>query len=293
MDSTLSLTRLQVHLPPTRESNFVIHYQNTDYHSHTFVLQHHSVYFRNYFHALQPLREMKTTEVEEEVGVKDAEAGGKGKAEATLHREDFDQGHPKRRRVDEEALRAFSASFTRERSSKCQHSPLIPCIDLPDQCGVEEADEAEFLLFLRHLYFSSTFHLPPFDPKQSLVRCLTDETPVCLTFPTLEVKKESVGRYAKRNKTALFVDEGLLSLFHYFLCKSALKRCEEVVLADCGQDSYEAWYWLPLAERFRLTKAAAFCLDLMRKEWRQKGSVYLQEELKKLTPATQARVMRP
>jgi hypothetical protein len=58
-----------------------------------------------------------------------------------------------------------------ERSVKCSHSPLVRCIDLPDQCDIEDpdedADEDVFLLFLQHLYFSSTLHCPPFLPSPS------------------------------------------------------------------------------------------------------------------------------
>ena len=43
-----------VTFPPRELADFIIHYQNTDFHVHKFVLHHHSAYFRTYFDLLSP-----------------------------------------------------------------------------------------------------------------------------------------------------------------------------------------------------------------------------------------------
>ena len=49
-DETLAAN--DVHFPPAFLSDFVIHYRDTAYHVHKFVLCHHSSYFRTYFEPL-------------------------------------------------------------------------------------------------------------------------------------------------------------------------------------------------------------------------------------------------
>ena len=44
-----------VFFPPRQHADFVIHYDNAAFHVHTFVLHHHSAYFRAYFQTLSQL----------------------------------------------------------------------------------------------------------------------------------------------------------------------------------------------------------------------------------------------
>ena len=295
--------RLQVHLPPRRTSDFVIHHRDTDYHTHSFVLHHQSAYFRHYFDALQPLRDAEVKEVtqagilaveeaaSEEVREQKAVVSGEGRSIAVS--ELGGSGSSKKRKTD--AL-LFHAAFTRERTSRCGHSPLIHCIDLPDQCGVRETSGVHFLSFLRHLYYSSTLHLPPYHPKPSILAAISDDTPICLTFPTSSVTSEDISGYAQRsedNKTE-FVSLELLSLFDYFACEAALKRCEAVILTDCNctpKNLKSVCFWLPLTVAYGLGNAEAECLRLIREQWRRRLDAKLREGMQRLTPAMRSRVV--
>ena len=274
--------RQQVHLPPHRSSDFVIHYRNTDYHCHSFVLQQHSAYFRTYFDALQPLTQVQAEEVEGEETKEEVEEDCGG--------EDDNPPRRKKRKFDVR----FQATFTRERTSKCSHPPLVHCIDLPNRCGVFDADEANFLLFLRHLYFASTLHLPPFEPRPSMIDGLSADTPISLSFPTSStISTEEVHSYARTSETGVsykLVCDGLLCLFHYFECESALKRCEAVILADTD-GVRNTLYWLPLTIAYGLRKAEAKCVRVIREEWLEHVSERLREGVEALTPAMKLRVM--
>ena len=225
--------RKQVHLPPVSDSNFVIHFRHTDFHVHSFVLLAHSTYFRTYLDTQERLREVKVEEVDVE-----------GK---------------KRRKVT-----AFTLA---EPCAKCGPASIICCIDLPDDVGIKAADEADFLLFLRHLYFSSTLHLPPWVPKAENVSALTDATALCPAFPTTSQSFDDIKSYAQRSATGdLQWSEELLSLFHYFLCQAALDRCDAVIAIRCkafiadNAPFSHAWRFLSVASRFRLEKAEAACI---------------------------------
>ena len=56
LDATAEAAQAQQHctFPPVNLSDFVIHYRNTSYHVHKFVLQYHSAYFRTYIEQLTP-----------------------------------------------------------------------------------------------------------------------------------------------------------------------------------------------------------------------------------------------
>ena len=64
--ASLQPVREEERLAPHRVSNLVIHYRSIDFHVHSFVLRHHSAYFRAVLDALTPLSEVKTEEVDEE-----------------------------------------------------------------------------------------------------------------------------------------------------------------------------------------------------------------------------------
>ena len=222
--------RLQVRLSPSDDSNFVIHYRSTDFHVHSLVLRTHSTYFRTYLSALQPLKPVVT-----------------GKKRKTC---------------------SVDLSLADERRDKCDHSPLIRCITLPEKCGIAAASEAEFFLFLRHLYFSSTFHLPPWAPKAEIIAGLTDDTPVCLTFPIAPVDADDVALHAEEVEVGCgswYWHVALLSLFHYFDCQAALERSEAAIISRVrvADTKANAWHWLPIVSRFKLKRAEAACVAVI------------------------------
>ena len=145
-----SSSRQQQRLYPKHPSDLVIHYRHTDFHVHAFVLCHDSTYFRTYLDTQTPLKVVKTEEVEDERGTK-------------------------RRKVT-----AFTSSDV---CAKCGPFTLTQCIELDDHCGPRMTDvtEADFLLFLQHLYHSAILHSPPMTPKRSILDSITDDTPISLT----------------------------------------------------------------------------------------------------------------
>ena len=234
--NTAVTPRQQVHLYPALASDFVIHYRDTDFHVHTFVLHHHSGYFRNHLSATAP-----AGKVEKEKVV------GKGN---------------KRRKVV-----TFS---TTETSEVCQHHmAYIRCLHLPTKFGDTPASNEDFHFFLRHLYFASTLHLPPFIPNKVILDSLdslTDESPTCLEFPpTASVQKDSVMArslevYTGKATEQLEWGEALLSLFHFFDCQQAMRRTQEVIIRGDMSTCDQAWYWLPGAVRHRMKEVEDACI---------------------------------
>ena len=260
-------TRQHIYLPPLVDSNLVIHYRQTDFHVHSLVLLTQSTYFRSYLSAQPPLKEVQVEEVGEE-----------GK---------------KRRRI---------TTFTSlETCAKCGPSSITRCIDLPREFGIHPttdgfADETEFLLFLRHLYFASTHHLPPWVPKTALVSALTDDTPVCLTFPSTPVSDADITAYAHTEDSGSQWSEQLLSLFHNFDCQAALRRCDAVLASMARIDSVvgllDAWDFLPVAARYGLQQAEAACLKRVGADSDIRlEDIDYQRPLSKLSPAIKDRVI--
>ena len=216
-------SRKQVHLPPLVDSNFVVHYRETDFHVHTVVLVTQSAYFRNALGS-QTLREVRVEDVVEQ-----------GK---------------KRRKVT-----AFTSLLP---CAKCGPSSLVRCIDvLEEENAVAATAEEEFLLFLRHLYFSSTLHLPPWVPKAEIVSALTDATAFCPAFPSTSVDVDELESYASEAEDGTMKwSAPLLSLFHHFNCQAALRRCDAAIACQVRvEDSTglsDAWYFLPIAVRYGL-----------------------------------------
>jgi hypothetical protein len=260
--STTPPPRQQVRLPPARQSDFIIHYRSCDFHTHTFVLQHHSQYFRTYIDGLEPM-----------VGEEKELLVVEGR---------------KRRKV-----KAFTRA-SKEPNCPHPHSPLTRCVDLPPQCGREATNEEELHLFLYHLYFSSTLHLPPFLPKEAIVASLTDDTPTCLEFPSNPTVTEAVVLgYAE-------TDDGgypsfcptLLSLFDYFDCQQALKQCRTVIASKVELKRNASWFWLPFAVEYGMKDIEDRCIERVGADERVdlKDDCY-QDWLARLDPSTMIRVV--
>ena len=220
-------------LPPLLASDFVIHYRDTDFHVHKFVLLHHAGYFRNHLSATAPAGKVEKDEVVGEGG--------------------------KRRRVT-----TFSSE---EVSSECQHPAYVLCLHLPHDFGDGRlVTEDEFLLFLRHLYFASILRLPPFMPNPVLLASLSDDSPTSLTYPADRLIREpALWEYvSNEDPNAQWYSAELLSLFHYFDCQQAMRRSEQVILRASLEDRdtcHTAWFWLPLAVRYRMKAVEVACME--------------------------------
>ena len=157
-----------------------------------------------------------------------------------------------------------------ERSDKCSHSPLVRCIELPVEFGIarptgSHADEDTFLLFLQHLYVSSTLHSPPHMPSVQVRAALTDDTPTCTSFPLTCVSTDELEEYSVRSSSdqAMIVNESLLSLFHYFDCEAALRKCIAVILGPSRSRRCCTWglFWLPIATRYGMKEVEERCIE--------------------------------
>ena len=86
--------------------------------------------------------------------------------------------------MERDTRRRIVTFSSEEASSECQHPIHILCLHLPRDFGDGQSiDESTFLLFLRHLYIASTYHLPPCKVKDAIVASLSDDSPISLTFP--------------------------------------------------------------------------------------------------------------
>ena len=255
--------RAQVHLPPRIASDFVIHYRDTDFHVHKWVLLHQSTYFHNYIHITTPAGKI----VKDVVVVE----GGKQRRVTTVSSEEV--------------------------SSKCQHPAYVHCIHLTREFGGISVNEITFLLFLRHLYFATTFHLPPFLPHDGLVDSLSDDSPVCLDFPAgRHINRAAVFAYVNQPAAAcsLPYNEALLSLFHYFLCRQAMQRSELVIVRGHLSNCEHAWFWLPIALHHKMKAVEDACVDMLGRDTevgRRAGDKAFLDQLNRLPPAVIVRVM--
>jgi len=226
-----------VYLPPRCDSNFALHYRGTQFHVHTTTLQHHSAYFRTLIDSLQPV-----TGVVREMTIVEGR---------------------KRRKISACEVVPSSSYET----TTCRHSPLTHCVRLPDEVGIEGASVERFHLFLRHLYFSSTLLFPPFRPSEVILSSITDDTPTGTTFPSSPPTVALMTSYALCENNVKLVSTALLSLFHYFDCRPALERCEQIMIADSDEKKDKnAWYWLPITTRFGLKKAQQRCIEGIAKD---------------------------
>lgn len=103
-DSAAQPGPVSVYVLPQFPSNLILHYRNTQFHVHTFVLHHHSTYFRALFDGLEP-----HTGAVQEMEVVD------------------DEGE--RRKV----IACEVSPGSSYDASKCHHSPLVDCVHLPDK----------------------------------------------------------------------------------------------------------------------------------------------------------------
>ena len=102
-----------------------------------------------------------------------------------------------------------------------------------------------------------------------------------------------IEKYAVENG-AVFIEEGLMSLFHYFDCGEAMKRCEAVILADLNpKGCVSVWRWLGIIEKFQLNAALEPALASFgkRDERVKAGDANVESMVAELSPAMIVRVL--
>ena len=228
-----------IHLSLHQPADVVLHYSDVDYHAHSHVLHHHSAFFRAHLDC--------------------------------IHQHDYNhglrgtEGSGTRERRGRQVRLDASLPFTLLATPTCHHSSLLPCIRLPQRVGLMPTTAADFLRFLRHLYFASTLTLPPFSPSHHREASLTHSTPPSPTFPSTSPVNDDMWHYSADRTTTGAWDESLLSLFHYFGCTQALRRCEQVLLhaITTAGNAGAAWYWLPVSVRYGMNGVERVCLDMV------------------------------
>ena len=154
--------RRQIHLPALQPPDCIVHYRTADFHVHSFVLKAQSTYFRS---------------------VLDDVHGDPAQMDGVV-----DEGAERRK---------VTASTLPEPCIHCGPLYLTRCVSLAHDVGKEDANEADLLLFLLHLCFSSTLHLPPWLPKAAIVSALTDDTPLCTEFPFSGERLSELPQYVR------------------------------------------------------------------------------------------------
>ena len=247
---------MQVHLPPLLASDFVVHYRDTDFHVHKFVLHHHSGYFRNHLSVTAPVGKVEKDDVVREGG--------------------------KRRRV--------TTSIIDEVSWECRYLAYVLCIHLPHDFGDgRPVGVADFLLFLRHctsLRLSSSSRSHPRTPSQdAILDSLSVDSPISLAVPTDSLISGAViHEYFKDDAAAprrSSCSEPLPSLFHYFDCQE-MQRSEQVIVRGSLSYCMDAWYWLPLVVRYKMKAVEDACIEKLGRNKSVERRVHSSEFLDKL-----------
>ena len=135
--------------PPRELADFVVHYDNTEFHVHRTILHHLSGYFNEYFQLLTAPQDSSTS--------------------ATRKR-----------------ARPSSPSSSTEEKQHRDYRTITHCIHVPLQTrSVEQTPvtAADFRLFLYHLYFSQHYCCPPYLPKTDID--LNDPPPLSHTLPPI------------------------------------------------------------------------------------------------------------
>jgi hypothetical protein len=214
------------HLFPSQPCDLVLHCRKASFFVHRSVLQRHSAYFSAACEALQPSHHDPAPTNKDDTALSNKKRRKKRKTESTTTTASPFSSH----------LLSSSSAPSNEPSpsSACSHPSTIPCIHLPDQCGIDKASVEVFLSFLRHLYFPRHYRCPPLQPDQHVEEALDNtELTSSDSFPLSSPSSQSIDRYLLRHGAEYH--SGLLSLFHYFDCQPVLQRCEQVIIADVAR----------------------------------------------------------
>ena len=331
--------RQHVYFPPTQRVDFIVHYEQTDFHCHTFVLHLQSSYFRHVFDALTPSSSPVPPPPSLPVAT-DGESSVEARAavelspvasptasptsppqpawrsvlstatsymHSALQRLTAQPEHSntKRRRetMEEQAeddedggqqndcstakryahtvkwttqADASSSSATLSSTDSpptlCAH-PGVRCVHIPAQHTVisgETITEADFDLFLRHLYFCTHYRFPPFLPANDLH--LTATSPPATTLPPyLDLTEEMTSALLRTRPPStvggsvkLVWKETLLTLGQYFDCPALLARCEAVGMRRLEHVKHAGAYFDVLyAHQYGLREWKRQCVELI------------------------------
>lgn len=247
-----------VHFPPREVADFVIHYANTHFHVHKFILFFRSSYFRTYFQTLSPpsLGSCSTSSASQSILPSNAICP---------------------------APSATNNTSSYAKQQPCNHPSIAHCIHLPRQTTLvskEAVDAEDFRLFLCHLYFSSHYCYPPFLPKTDInLEAYSHLLPVSLSFPALPLIDWST----KSPQLRLTTDgeckrwcyhEALLTLALYFDITAIMQQSEAVMLTmlQHGERTDSQWLarqcvsWVLPAELYKLQKWKKACIKCIAAE---------------------------
>ena len=96
-----------------------------------------------------------------------------------------------------------------------------------------------------------------------------DDTPTCTAFTPSCVTHDELDAYCDADfivyeGDSVVICESMVSLFHYFDCQAALKKCEAVILGPdrvrCSPSRW-GWFWLPMAVRYGMKELEGQCFE--------------------------------
>ena len=93
---------------------------------------------------------------------------------------------------------------------------------------------------------------------------------------------------------AQWIEEEVMSLFHYLDCDEAMRRCEGVILADLNpMHVHGTWKWLPVIDRFKLSASVSSAyIEAVATDWRiRAGDARLEQLVSRLSPAMIVRIL--
>ena len=354
--------------PPAQRSDFIVHYGQTDFHCHTFVLHLHSTYFRHVFDALEepsagsvlPPPSLHTspatsaavdetrptvrlspvssptssptspaqpawrsvlasasTYMESAIARLTAQSRGYStKRKREPEDESSDSSEDEKEGKSEEsgdaphqpprsahsASSALASSFPGSTSSaQCRHA-AVRCVHVPQQRTVisgEEITDADFDLFLRHLYFCAHYRYPPFLPATDVDLTATSPPPTT-TLPPYPVLTEQLTSALLRTRpptttahtdtisvigsgndhshsgatasssslssssSKLVWKEALLTLARYFDCEALAARCEAVGIRRLEHVRHAGAYFDVLyAHQYGMREWKRRCVELI------------------------------
>lgn len=214
-------------------------------------------------------------DAKEEEGKED-EDEGKQDGSSTTKR----QAHSAEHTVPPSSSFSSSTSPTAASTSAvCTHAGLR-CVHIPPQRTVisgEAIPEADFDLFLRHLYFCAHYRFPPFLPADDLHLTASQPNISLPPYPELTEQMTSTllrtrpPRVEGSGSVKLVWKEALLTLGQYFDCPALLARCETVGMRRLEQVRHAGAYFDVLyAHQYGMREWKRRCVELILTDRRMK-----------------------
>ena len=203
---------------------------------------------------------------------REAEQGGEDSSNSEGKDDESLASNRRTRSAAHIALVTTSASTGSSTPALCAH-PGVRCVHIPAQRTVisgEAITEADFELFLRHLYFCAHYRFPPFLPADDI--SLVATPPPTSTLPPYPDLTEHMTSALLRNRppvddsgvVKLVWKEALLTLGQYFDCPALLARCEVVSLKRLEHVRHAGAYFDVLyAHQYGLRQWKRRCIELI------------------------------